>query len=169
MTKAVSNREICFIKALLLLCEHGHFKRKIENCVFYPPPPPPPPPPPSFFNSYLFSLLFFFFGVLLWTVCPWLNSNRKPSSNLNSLNEINPNQILNTYILFLFFMTAFLSLLYSFTSYAFNVKSKRKCAVYLHTDFLPYRMYPLLRYKIQLKYLIAKESRGVHKRSGLVG
>ena len=25
MTKAVSNREICFIKAVLLLCEHGHF------------------------------------------------------------------------------------------------------------------------------------------------
>ena len=25
MTKAVSNREICLIKAVLLLCEHGHF------------------------------------------------------------------------------------------------------------------------------------------------
>ena len=28
MTKAVSNREICFIKAVLLLCEHGHFVKK---------------------------------------------------------------------------------------------------------------------------------------------
>ena len=25
MTKAVSNRDICFAKAVLLLCEHGHF------------------------------------------------------------------------------------------------------------------------------------------------
>ena len=25
MTKAVSNRDICFIKAVLLLCKHGHF------------------------------------------------------------------------------------------------------------------------------------------------
>ena len=38
MTKAVSNREICFIKAVLLLCEHGHFKKKIESGVFYHPP-----------------------------------------------------------------------------------------------------------------------------------
>ena len=30
MTKAVSNREICFIKPVLLLFEHGHLK-KIEN------------------------------------------------------------------------------------------------------------------------------------------
>ena len=30
MTKAVSHSEICVIKALLLLCEHGHLK-KIEN------------------------------------------------------------------------------------------------------------------------------------------
>ena len=36
MTKAVSNREGCFIKSVLLLCEHGH---KIENGVFYAPPP----------------------------------------------------------------------------------------------------------------------------------
>ena len=29
MTKAVSDREICFIKAVLLLCEHGHFSLHI--------------------------------------------------------------------------------------------------------------------------------------------
>ena len=34
MTKAVSNREICFIKAVLLLCKH----EKIENGVLPPPP-----------------------------------------------------------------------------------------------------------------------------------
>ena len=33
MTKAVSNMEICFIKAVLLFCKHGH--KKIENVVFY--------------------------------------------------------------------------------------------------------------------------------------
>ena len=38
MTKSVSNREICFIKAVLLLCEHGHFKKKIENGVNSPLP-----------------------------------------------------------------------------------------------------------------------------------
>ena len=36
ITKAVSNREICFIKAVLLLCEHGHKNRKC--CFFYLPP-----------------------------------------------------------------------------------------------------------------------------------
>ena len=35
MTKAVSNREIGFIKAVLLLCEHWHLKeKKIEYGVF---------------------------------------------------------------------------------------------------------------------------------------
>ena len=35
--QAVSNREICFIKAVLILCGHGHFfQQKIENGV----PPP---------------------------------------------------------------------------------------------------------------------------------
>ena len=56
--EAVSNREICFIKAMLLFCEHGHFEKKL---CFLPPPntirvdkwghiqgqgqwaPPPPP------------------------------------------------------------------------------------------------------------------------------
>ena len=37
MTKAVSNREICFIKAVSLLCEHGYFKKK-SKMVFLPPP-----------------------------------------------------------------------------------------------------------------------------------
>ena len=37
MTTAVSNREICSIKALLLLCEHGYFKKKRKWC-YYPPP-----------------------------------------------------------------------------------------------------------------------------------
>ena len=36
MTKAASNRQICFIKEVLLLCEHGHFYKK--KCVFYHPP-----------------------------------------------------------------------------------------------------------------------------------
>ena len=40
MTKAVSNREICFIKAVLLLCEHGYFFSKLfENGVKSPPSP----------------------------------------------------------------------------------------------------------------------------------
>ena len=41
MTKAVSNREICFIKAvlLLLLCEHGHFfPKKNRKLCFLPLP-----------------------------------------------------------------------------------------------------------------------------------
>ena len=37
ITKAVSNREIYFIKAVLLLCEHRHFLRRI---AYLPPPPP---------------------------------------------------------------------------------------------------------------------------------
>ena len=37
MSKAVSNREICFIKAVLLLYEHGHFAL---HGVFAPPPSP---------------------------------------------------------------------------------------------------------------------------------
>ena len=42
MTEAVSNWEVCFIKAVLLFCEHGHFfqQKKIENGVFLPPPNP---------------------------------------------------------------------------------------------------------------------------------
>ena len=36
MTKAVSNRKIYFVKAVLLLCKHGHFfEKKIENSVFF--------------------------------------------------------------------------------------------------------------------------------------
>ena len=38
MTKAVRNRKICFIKAVLLLCEHGHVKKTMK-IVFLPPPP----------------------------------------------------------------------------------------------------------------------------------
>ena len=34
MTKAVSNREIRFIKAVLLLCEHDHFFLNVENGVY---------------------------------------------------------------------------------------------------------------------------------------
>ena len=34
MAKAASNRDICFIKALLLLCEHGHFKEKSKMVFF---------------------------------------------------------------------------------------------------------------------------------------
>ena len=36
MTKTISNREICSIKAVILLCEHG---QKIGNGVFTPPSP----------------------------------------------------------------------------------------------------------------------------------
>ena len=42
MTKAVSNREICFIKAVLLLCEHGHFFFS-KFCVAWCKLPSPPP------------------------------------------------------------------------------------------------------------------------------
>ena len=38
MTKAVSNREICFIKAVLLQCKHGHFTKKKSKMVFFTPP-----------------------------------------------------------------------------------------------------------------------------------
>ena len=40
MTKAVSNREICFIKAVLLLCKHWTwaFKKKSRKWCFLPPP-----------------------------------------------------------------------------------------------------------------------------------
>ena len=41
MTKAVSNRGIFFIRAVLLLCGNWHFKKTNENCVFTHPPPPP--------------------------------------------------------------------------------------------------------------------------------
>ena len=37
MTKAVSNWDICCIKALLLLCDHWHFLR----CMAFLPPLPP--------------------------------------------------------------------------------------------------------------------------------
>ena len=37
MTKAGSNRGICFIKAVLLLCEHGHFFEQISKWWFLPP------------------------------------------------------------------------------------------------------------------------------------
>jgi len=40
MTKAISNwPEICFIKAVLLLCEHWHFLKKKSKMVFFTPPP----------------------------------------------------------------------------------------------------------------------------------
>ena len=41
MTKAVSNREICFIKAVLSLRDNGHFfsSKIFENGVLSPPPP----------------------------------------------------------------------------------------------------------------------------------
>ena len=39
MTKAVSNREICFIEAVLLMCEHGHlFLNFASHGVKSPPP-----------------------------------------------------------------------------------------------------------------------------------
>ena len=39
MTKAVSNREMCFIKAVLSLCEHRHFSLNFaSHDVFCPPP-----------------------------------------------------------------------------------------------------------------------------------
>ena len=40
MTKAVSNREICCVKAVLLLCKHGHFflNFKKKKCKMPPPP-----------------------------------------------------------------------------------------------------------------------------------
>ena len=57
-------------------------------------------------------------------------------------------------------MAVFLSLSYSFTSSAFNVKSNRKFAVHLPTDFLPYRMCPLIGEGIQYstEYKIVEES-----------
>ena len=39
MTKAVLNRDICFIEAVLLWCEHGHFS---QFCVAWPMLPPSP-------------------------------------------------------------------------------------------------------------------------------
>ena len=42
MTKAVSNREICFIKAVLLLCEHGHYDKINPGGQLELLPPPPP-------------------------------------------------------------------------------------------------------------------------------
>ena len=39
MTKAVSNREICFIKALLLLCKHGNFSPNFASHGLSIPPP----------------------------------------------------------------------------------------------------------------------------------
>ena len=41
MTKAVSNREICFIKAVLLLCEQGTFQLFFASHGFFCPPPHP--------------------------------------------------------------------------------------------------------------------------------
>ena len=41
MTKAVSKRKIYSIKAQVLLREHGHFSKNVENCVFSAPPPSP--------------------------------------------------------------------------------------------------------------------------------
>ena len=39
MTKAVSNRQICFIKALLLLCQHGYFFLNFASYGGICPPP----------------------------------------------------------------------------------------------------------------------------------
>ena len=39
MTKALSNGGICLIKAVLLLCEHGHFFQQISKIVFFTPRP----------------------------------------------------------------------------------------------------------------------------------
>ena len=38
MTKAVSNRDVCFIKAVFLLCEHGHFSLNFTSHGFLAPP-----------------------------------------------------------------------------------------------------------------------------------
>ena len=38
MTKAVSSREICFIEAVLLLCEHGRLFQQRRKWCFIPPP-----------------------------------------------------------------------------------------------------------------------------------
>ena len=42
MKKAVSNREICFVKAVFLFCKHGHFFHL--NFASYGVNCPPPPP-----------------------------------------------------------------------------------------------------------------------------
>ena len=39
MNKAVSNRDICFIKAVLLLCKHGHFSQNFACIIVISPPP----------------------------------------------------------------------------------------------------------------------------------
>ena len=39
MNKAVSNRDICFIKAALLLCEHGNIYQQNSKIVFFYHPP----------------------------------------------------------------------------------------------------------------------------------
>ena len=43
MTKAVSNREICLTKAVLLLCEHGHLLLNFASHGVVCPPPLPSP------------------------------------------------------------------------------------------------------------------------------
>ena len=39
MTNTVSKREICFIKAVLFLCEHGHFLLNFASLGVNAPPP----------------------------------------------------------------------------------------------------------------------------------
>ena len=39
MTKVVSNRDICFVKAVLLLCEHKHLLLKFASHGIFCPPP----------------------------------------------------------------------------------------------------------------------------------
>ena len=41
LTKAVSNRDICFIKAVLILREHGHFSLSFAKHGLSPLPSPP--------------------------------------------------------------------------------------------------------------------------------
>ena len=38
MTKAVSNKEICYNKEVFLMCEHGHFSLKFAAHEVSPPP-----------------------------------------------------------------------------------------------------------------------------------
>ena len=38
MTKTVSTRAICFIQAIVLLCEHGHFSLNSASGILSPPP-----------------------------------------------------------------------------------------------------------------------------------
>ena len=39
MTEAVSSKEICFIKSVFLLCEHGHYSLILRHMIYFAPPP----------------------------------------------------------------------------------------------------------------------------------